>query len=332
MERYLKSRRTDARESSIKSWRYRLKLFVEWCEREEIEDVSQLDGWVLDEYEAYRRGEGLSSVTLNSEFQTLKNWLEYLARIDVVDDALPEKVKVPPVQDGDETNDEFLPADRARAILTSYRSSTTRFAGSHHTAFELLWFTGARVGAIQGLDVRDYHSDDAYVVFRHRPDTGTPLKNGTRGERAVAIPEPVTEILDAYVASVREDGHDEYGRQPLLTTARGRTSENSLRVWSYLATQPCLYQDCPHGHERATCDYVHVHEASKCPSSMSPHRIRTGSITWQRDSGLPAEIVSERVNASLEVIEQYYDQATAEQRMEQRRRPYIDRLTFDTDA
>lgn len=328
-DRYLNHRRTDASKSSVKSWHYRLKHFVEWADDEgDIEDMRDLDGWTIDEYETHRRSAGVSTVTLNSEMQTFKNWLEYLARIEVVDEDLPEKVHVPKVPDSEESNDELLEQSEAFALIQMFRETPERRGTDKHALLELLWFTGCRVGAARGLDLRDYHSDEQYVEFHHRPGSDTPLKNDSDGERAVGLPEAVCDVLDEYVEQYRIDAHDG-GRQPLFTTVQGRPAENTIRTWSYLATQPCLHEQCPHGKERDTCEFVHVHHASKCPSSLSPHRVRTGSITWQRDMGLPAEVVAERVNATLEVIESYYDKATARQRLEQRRRPYIENLQLE---
>ena len=309
-DRYLDHRRSEASKASIQSWHYRLKRFVEWAEERDIQSMDDVTGWILDEYETHRRGQEISASTLNGEMQTLKNWLEYLSRIDVVDDDLPEKVHVPGIPEGEESSDEMLEHGAAFALISSFRGSPERYGTANHTLLELLWFTGARVGGIQALDLRDYNSDEQYVLFQHRPGSGTQLKNSRDGERAVGLPEEVTDVLDHYIEHNRPSVHDEHGRQPLIASSQGRASENTLRVWCYLATQPCLYRECPHGKQRDTCEYVHVHHASKCPSSVSPHRVRTGSITWQRDCGLPAEIVAERVNATLEVIEKYYDKAS----------------------
>jgi len=330
-ERYLNHRRTEAKASSIKGWHYRLKLFVEWAESQGIERVSDLDGWTLDEYQTHRRGKGVTSSTLNGEMQTLKNWMEYLARIEVVDSDLPEKVHVPTVPDSEESNDEMLEPDAAMSLISMYRGNPDLRATSNHALLELLWFTGARIGGIRTLDLGDFYSDEQYVEFRDRPDTGTPLKNDSDGERAVGLPRSVCDVVDEYIRDHRIDAH-ESGRRPLFTTTQGRVSPNSVRVWCYMATLPCLYRECPHGRERETCEYTHIHDASKCPSSMSPHRVRTGSITWQRDQGLPAEIVAERVNANLRVIEKYYDKASRRERLERRRRPYVQNLEIDPES
>ena len=65
--------------------------------------------------------------------------------------------------------------------------------------------------------------------------------------------------------------------------------------------------------------------ASKCPSSVSPHAIRRGSITHSLNSDMPDKVVSDRANVSPKVIEQHYDRRTEQERMEQRR-DYLDNL------
>ncbi|PSQ49959.1 hypothetical protein BRD19_02380 [Halobacteriales archaeon SW_7_65_23] len=99
----------------------------------------------------------------------------------------------------------------------------------------------------------------------------------------------------------------------------------------YQATVPCLHTDCPHGRKRETCEFLEdsYNNASKCPSSRSPHQVRTGSITWQRNCGVPADVVSRRVNSSVRVIEEHYDKPDEVEEMEKRRRQYIDRLDID---
>lgn len=158
------------------------------------------------------------------------------------------------------------------------------------------------------------------MAFTHRPATGTPLKNKHDGERLVGLSETVAEVIDTYVARERFEKRDDHGRRPLFCARQGRPSFSTIRGWTYLATQPCHYTSCPHGNDRATCDYVDRSHASKCPSSRSPHRLRTGSITWQLNKGLSVEQVAERVNASPRVIRRYDDKATQKEEFEQRRR------------
>jgi site-specific recombinase XerD len=330
MERWLNSLRNKRSEQTIETYYYRLKLFVEWCDQREIESVDELSGWVFDTYESVRLAEDVAPTTLNGELQTLKNWVEYLERLEVVPEGLAEKVPIPEVPVEARSDEEMLRADAAEALLTWYRDEPAVFGTVKHAWLELAWHTGARMGGIRGLDLRDFDPDRSLVEFRHRPSTGTPLKNKRDGERPVAFPAFVTGVLERYIDHHRLDIHDEHGRAPLFTTNKGRPVANTMRVWSYQATFPCHHGACPHEKDPQTCEFKTYRQSSKCPSSRSPHKIRTGSITWQRDLGFPPEVVAERVNASMEVIGQYYDHADALDRLEQRRRPYISDMEFNS--
>ncbi|SEW10554.1 Phage integrase family protein [Halobacterium jilantaiense] len=329
-QRYLDRRRPETTEESMKTFHYRLKLFVEWCEAEGIDAVSELGGWDFERYETYRRGHDLSPVTLRGEMQTLLNFVEYLERIEAVDEGTSDKIDPPATTREEESSDEKLAADEAHRLLDYYREH--QHGTRRHVLLELFWHTGARMGAIRGLDRRDFDADDQYIAFVHRPDTGTTLKNKARGERLVSLSDTVTEAVQAYLRNPnRWDKRDEYGREPLVTSRQGRLSTNTTRRVCYEMTLPCTYGDCPHGKDPRACDWTNPNKASKCPSSRSPHRIRTGSITWQLNCGLPPAVVSERVNASPEVLRDHYDKAAEREEMEERRRSFNNRLTFEED-
>jgi site-specific recombinase XerD len=328
-ESYVDQRQTETTDQSQATYYYRLKLWVEWCEEQGVEQVGDLSGWTLEQFRSHRSGEGIAPTTLRGEMQTLKNFVEYLERIEAVDKDLAEKVKVPEVPEGQESDDTRLTTDEAYRLINYYRESPTESGSLSHAFLELVWHTGARLGAIRALDVRDYHSEEQYVEFVHRPEQGTPLKNKSNGERLVSLRRAVCDGLDAYIQNERWNKHDEYGRQPLFASAQGRPSRNTVRVWMYHATLPCIYGPCPHGHDPETCEFTDYNQASKCPSSRSPHQVRTGSITWHRNRGVPKEVTRTRVNASERVIDQHYDKAEARDRMELRRRPHLEKLDFE---
>lgn len=112
----------------------------------------------------------------------------------------------------------------------------------------------------------------------------------------------------------------------------GRASKNGVRAWMYLATVPCLHTDCPHGKDPETCEFLEYSTSSQCPSSRSPHQVRTGSVTWQLNRGVPPERVSERVNTSIEVLLRHYDQPSKMEAMCERRREFIDRLNVEDNG
>lgn len=328
-DRWLDKLRVDKADSSVSAYHYQTKLFVEWCEDNGIDPIAELTGWDIESFETRRRGGDVKPLTLQKEMLTLQRFLEYCARIELVDEDLPEKVDPPDVPRDDHVDETMLRPERAHHLLEHYRSTPSERATRGHVTLEIAWYTGARVGAIRGLDLEDFNSDDAYLYFWHEPDEETPLKNGAGGERPVEIPHDVCDVIGEYIDEHRHEVFDDYGREPLVASQVGRASTNALRTWMYLATVPCHYTECPHGEDPDVCEYLDYSHASKCPSSRSPHQVRTGSITWQRNRGVPADVVSRRVNSSVRVIEEHYDKPDAIEEMEKRRRQYLDRLGFD---
>lgn len=339
VQRYLQRRKADSTEGSLDGWKYRLKLFVEWCESVGIEAVGQLQPYDMDEYYDLRAGE-VEPVTLEGEMWTLSSFAEFLENLDATEHDLADSVRVPDLDPSERSSDKKLHTDDALRLIEYYRNDEQAYGTRNHALLELAWFTGARQGGLRALDLRDVElEDEPYVTFRHRPGSDTPLKNKVGGERPVAIRSETAEVLRTYIDRYRYGVRDDHGRQPLLASTQGRPNSNTVRVWCYLATLPCQYGPCPHGKEPAACSWTNYSEASKCPSSRSPHQIRTGTVTWLLNRGWPPEDVSERVNASVKTIENHYDKADLDERrrrlrerMEKRRRPLLDQLDLDDDS
>lgn len=330
VERFLDARRIEATDATVRSYRHRLDAFVRWTEANGIDRMADLSGWYIDRFRESLSSRDLAPTTVKGHMVAVNQLIEYCARIDVVDGELTEKVHIPAVSTDDETSDKKLAADDATALLEFYRHSRADYGVAKHTLLEVVWNTGGRIGGIRALDLGDYDAEEQYLDFEHRPDTDTPLKNKRDGERTVSLPETVCEVLDVYIARERDEKRDDHGRNPLFGCRQGRPSLTTLRNWMYLATQPCIYGHCPHDERRETCNYRRRNEASKCPSSRSPHQVRTGSITWQLNNGVPLDVVAERVNASPAVIERFYDKAGKREKMEQRRRQYTEDLDVET--
>lgn len=331
VEMYLDKRSTDATERTQRFYKNRLGQFVEWCDENDIEYVSELNGWDLEQFEAKRRNDGLAATSLKAQMSSVRLLLKYCEQLEAVDEGFHEKVSVPSISRDQESNDVRLEAEIAVSLLNHYRDTPSVYGTAEHAFLEVAWHTGARIGGIRALDLEDFDPDRQYLDFRHRPETGTRLKNGYDGERAVAINENVCDVLGFYIERERWDKADDHGRKPLFSSRQGRASDSTIRAWSYLGSHPCVYRDCPHGENPRKCEYRHRNHSSKCPSARSPHAVRTGSITWQLNRGVPAEVVAERVNASLSVIERHYDKAGRVEKLDERRRAYTEGLDIDAD-
>lgn len=320
-DRWLDRASLDRAAQTIAGYRGQLKHFVRWCEANEIETIDDLTPWDIEQFETARRGEGLAKITLRNELGTLRQLLEYCARIGVDGDELADSIELPTTTPDEETDETILEPDRAERLLAAYRDGTEDWLRGH-AYLELAWFTGARLGGLRALDLRDIDLERGFVHFKHRPESDTPLKNAHDGERVVGISEAVVEALRAYIARDRPQIDDDHGRTPLFTTRQGRMSLNAMRTTSYYATI------CDRCDQRDYCEFSTQPEASQCSASRSPHQLRSGSITWQLDRNIRADKVAERVNASVDVIEQHYDQASDVDAFEERRKEHINKLEF----
>lgn len=318
----------DGSAETVRGYGSQVRQFIAWCEREGIDTVGDLSGWHIDQFRRERASE-LKPVSLQGQMSALRQFAKYLEQIEAVETGFHERIPTVSVDATEETSDVMLDAEEATALLDHYRDSPL-YGTTGHTILELLWNTGARLGAIHGLDRGDVDLEEGHATLRHRPQTETPLKNNSDGERVVALPETVVDVLEWYCTRERRDLHDDAGRAPLLTTQVGRMSSSEIRAQCYLATHPCVYRPCPHGNERATCEYRERGQAGGCPSARAPHHIRTGAITWMLNQGIPVSVVAERVNASPDTIKRYYDKAIEIEKMQERRSKYTEGLDIDS--
>ncbi|PAU85311.1 integrase [Halorubrum salipaludis] len=314
VERFLRYRKPSVRPSTLNNAQTRLNHFLEWCDEREIENLNDLDGRDLADFVAWRQGD-IAPITLQKQLSTVRAALEWWADMEAVDEGLREKVHSPDLPDGAESRDDHLSAERARAIIASL--DRYHYASRDHALILLLWVTGMRRSAARSIDVDDLRLDDNAIVVENRPDTGTNLKNGDGGNRWVYLGPEVFQVIEDYAENPdRKDVVDDYGRRPLFTSKQGRPTGDTLYVWVNRATQPCQYGGCPHDRDLDECDALgHDGYPSRCPSSCGPHAIRRGSITHFLNAGTTPEIVSERMDVTLEVLYQHYDVRSDQEKM-----------------
>jgi len=320
VERFLDHRKPSVRQSTLENSRTRLNYFLDWCEEQGIENLNTLTGRDLSDFISWRRDQ-IAAITLQKQLSSLRVALRWWADIEAVPEGLAEKVHAPELPDGAEARDDFLSAERAEEALAYY--SQYRYASREHALLALLWRTGMRRSSLHSIDLGDLEPDEHAVRLEHRIDEGTKLKNGEAGERWVYLGPEWFQIIEDYAHNPdRMSSIDEYGREPLFTTQQGnRPQPGTIYNWVVRALHPCSYAECPHDREPSTCEARGRGAAlSKCPSSVSPHAIRRGSITAHLNGDTPPEAVSERMDVSLDVLYRHYDARTDREKMEVRKK------------
>jgi site-specific recombinase XerD len=321
---YLQQRKAEVSESTIQAHHYRLNHFVRWCENvENLENLNTLSGRDLQRFKMWRREDGgLNNVTMVTQLSTLRVFLKWCEKIDAVPPETFEKVLMPSLATNEDRRTAMLNAEEADELITYLRKF--EFSTRTHALVELLWHTGMRIGAAHSIDVEDYHREEQRIELRHRPEEDTRLKNKEKGERYVSLSPEVCDSLDAYLQYNRIEAADDYGRNPMFTSRFGRVAKSSLRDSLYRVSRPCKYTgDCPHDRDLNSCEALEDGKASKCPSSVSPHAIRRGSITHHLSEDVPDKVVGDRMNVSLDVLEKHYDRRSEEEKADQRR-DYLD--------
>lgn len=319
LDEYLGTNPEGNRDSTMRSHRSRLAHFVRWCtDVAEIDTLLYLDGSDLVAFKEHQIDDGYAPRTVESQLETLGVFLRFCQRRNYVVSELPYLVPEMDIPREEETRDRLVERERATEILDYL--ATFHYASREHVVWLLLAEKGLRICTLVALDLDDYHSptedDDGYLDVRHRPGTGTRLKNGLKSERQLALSAGICETLDDYIAYNRVDTTDEEGREPLLSTPNGRIAGGTIRSYVNKWTAPCeLGKECPHGRDPAGCIAAQKASNMDCPSKRSPHDVRRGYITDLRKRGVPKEIISDEVDASVAVLDHHYDKTTkAEQR------------------
>jgi integrase len=319
-EMYLEQRKQEVSDSTIQAHHYRLSHFVRWCEEvENLENLNTLSGRDLQRFKMWRRADGgLNNVTMVTQLSTLRVFIKWCENIDAVANGTHDKILMPSLAKNEDRRTAMLDTKAAERLIEYLRKF--EFSERVHALVELLWHTGMRIGAAHSIDVEDYDREEQYIELRHRPDTDTRLKNKEDGERYVSLSPDVCDALDAYIRYTRIEAEDDYGRNPLFSSRYGRAAKSSLRDSIYRITRPCQYTgECPHDREIESCESMERNKASTCPSSVSPHAIRRGSITRHLSKDVPEKVVSDRMNVSLDVLEKHYDRRSEQEKAAQRR-------------
>ena len=318
-KQYFESRRGEVRETTLQSQSTGVKRFAKWCEDHEKE-LSGLTGMDVQKFYNELKKEDYAKATLRNYMTAVRQFLLYLERVEAAPPDIADKVHRPVLEKSERRRDTEIDPERVKEVVDWL--SQFKYASRDHIIMLLLWHCGIRTGSLRALDLKDFtHLDkDPVLQVKHRPDKGTPLKNGLDGERPINISDEVADTLKDYIEHNRFDNTDEHGRKPLIPSYN-RYSQDQIR-------KTCLYYTCPKTTGIGTCNCEEQRTrqtATDCEKSVSPHVIRSASITYWRQKDVPVEAVSDRMNVSRDVIEQHYDRRTEEGKAQQRRK-YLNQL------
>lgn len=317
VESYIRSNEDELADSTIRTHKSRLSFFLDWCEQNAIDNLNDLSGRDIHNYRQHRK-EDIATSTLASHMHTLRCFLRHCVQIDAVDPRLPDAVDIPTIPDHERSRDDMIDSDWAADIIDHL--DKYEYASFAHVEWVLLVETGMRACEIHSLDLNDIDFDrdpdgNTQLTLRHRPDSGTRLKNNKQSERTVIISEHTATVIRDYIDHHRLNKTDDHGRQPLLTTRYGRPSKTWLRDTAYAWSRPCVIgRECPvgkTGDDIDDCEAMeHAGEAHHCPASYGTHAIRRGYITSELDAGVPDAVVSGRCDVTPDVIAESYDERT----------------------
>jgi len=320
---YLEHRHDELRSATQRAHRSGLGIFCEWTDDADIDNLNNLGGRDLVAFKTWRKSKtNIKTVSLNGTLAVLQRFLKFCETIKAVEEDLSDRVPLPKVPPDEEVRTDVPADDAVEAIRNYYRRF--EYASRRHAQFEFVAEVGIRLGALRAIDRRDFNPDKETVHLQHRPEStdvyGTPLKNGSDGERIINLSPHLTEIIEAYIHHHCHEVTDEFDRKPLFTTSNGRCSITTIRRDFYKLSRPCEYEpDCPHDRSINDCDATLNTNAASCPSSFSTHPLRKWSIMAQLDAGVPKELLSDRVDVSVPILDKHYDQRSKERKSRHRR-------------
>ncbi|RQG89560.1 tyrosine-type recombinase/integrase [Natrarchaeobius chitinivorans] len=315
------SRRQNRSPSTRAQYKRTIPEFVDFAESNNVSTPEKLSPALADMYIDYLRTEYNSDATILTYTKNVRSWLQWLSKRDLCDNSTYRVLNQEELGLYPKARDEAISQPEVTGRL--HRLRRCRRSSGMHALMELLWNGGPRIGGAHSLDQRDFDPENKVLRFRHRPETGTRLKNGSEnsntagdGERNIVIKEEVISAIQLYIETERPDVTDEYGREPLFATEYGRASRSTLRRWVYEATS-CRWN--PKDTDNCSCDGTCNPDSNVCAESYYPHAIRRGSIVSHLSGGLRRERASERFDVSVKVIKKHYDPRTKQELLNDRR-------------
>lgn len=309
------------KQSSVDTYCHGVDTFADFAAEHGIITVGEIDAKVLARYRSWLADRYDNASTLGHYGKGVRQWLKYLGEVGDVPADLHKRLRPHRVPPEERRSESKIPVERLDKIV-DYMD--THFPCHRDTILlKVTSMVGPRITDIRAIDVTDVQINvdgQPIIKVRDRPETGTGLKRGKthehNHERNVPITKELFDQIKVYVKEHRNDVTDDFGREPLFASRRGRLSKSSMRETAYKwscgqhnGLQDC---DCTERRQKSQC--------SKCSLSVGMHAIRAAAITRLRNKGATWEDISQVVGAKPAVLQQHYDRSSmAEQSARGRR-------------
>ena len=167
LELYIADRRGSLAESSIMAHRSRLTAFVDWLDEQHVDNLNELTGRIIKEYQLEGREAGdWTPMTEKSYMVTIRVFVRWCEGIEAVESGLSERVQTPLIDENNNARDVELEAETAKAVLENLKCY--QYCSREHVTLALMWHTMARCGAVLSLDLEDFDAE-AYAVEQRGP-------------------------------------------------------------------------------------------------------------------------------------------------------------------
>jgi len=141
VQRWLDKRSVSLAEQTLTDYGYRLKQFTDWAEvKKGIESMQELTPWLIDEFDAKRKGDDMAPISLAAHQKTVKQWLEWAEEVGIAPEGVSGPIEVPDVDRSKHVSNIKLDQETGLELLKEFRSaartarrsatSPSRFCGS----------------------------------------------------------------------------------------------------------------------------------------------------------------------------------------------------------
>lgn len=325
LDLYLGEKESGMKGQTRRSHKSRLSFFVEWFEDETdyatVDEVSRKD---ILKFKQWRFTDH-AVMTVKTQMDTLRQLLVFAENNGLMQQDVHVAAESPKTEDEDDVAHRAVDPDRVKRILDYLHKY--EYGQRKTVELGLAWETAMRRSSLQALDIGDFNAEEGYISVQNRPEQGTRLKNGSDGERYIALRDETIELIQAWIDGPRPDVTDEYGRRPLFATENGRISEGCLQMDIYQVLKPSyIGEECSCNPANGEdCHSPIKSDSYECEDSEGPHAIRSTAITYHLNQGWPIDRVSDRVNCKPKTIRKHYDEASKHEQME-RRSDLLDKL------